>query len=114
MGDDAEEACAGPHAEVDATQDPGGNGTLADGRLKRALGFRRQIEKVDAMDAPNAPPRRRLPNENRTGVRWNEHDELIGMIPWNHLLGIQLTALNGNIEENRVSFRRFTVRQCKE
>ena len=66
------------------------------------------------MDMADAPPGRRLPNENRTGMRWNEHDDLIEMIAQNHLLGVQLTALKRNIEENRVSFRRFTVRQCKE
>ena len=47
-------------------------------------------------------------------MRWNKHDELIGMVARNHLFGVQLTALKGNIQENRVSFERFTVRQCKE
>lgn len=97
MGDRTEEARNRPHPEVDAAQYPGGDRTPTNRLLKLSLGVRRKIEKVYAMDPADAPPGRRLPNENRTGMRWNKHDELIRMVARNYLLGVQLTALKGNI-----------------
>ena len=78
--------------------------TLLDYLFELELGQWRKVEKANPVDTALTPPRYSLLYENRTWMGWNINNKLIRLIHWEHLFRVQLTPLEGHIEEDRISF----------
>lgn len=102
---------AGPHAESNAAQDPRWGRTMLHYLFEFELGRWREIDKVHPMDTALTPPRYSLVYENRTWMGRNVNNNLIRLIFREHLLRVQLTPLEGDIEEDRISFEEGKVEQ---
>ena len=68
------------------------------------LGRWRKVEKANPVEIASTPPRYSRVYQNRTWMGWNINNKLIRLIHREHLFRVQLTPLERDIEEDRISF----------
>jgi hypothetical protein len=66
------------------------------------------------MDTALTPSRESLVDENGAWMGWNVNNNLIRLILWEYLLRINLTSLERDIEQDRISFEEGKVEQGSE